>query len=178
VRRRPYSVVLFDEVEKAHPDVFNILLQVLEDGRLSDSRGRVAHFRDTVIIMTSNVGSELILEHRGSEEELREMIEDRLHDYFRPEFLNRVDEVLIFERLDKDDLAAILEIQLGQLQKLLSPQDIDLGYEPAFGARPLKRVLVRELQDPLADALLRGRFGAGATIRVDFDGDAFSFAEA
>ncbi len=191
VRRRPYSVILFDEVEKAHPDVFNILLQVLEDGRLSDSRGRVAHFRDTVIIMTSNVGSELILEHSGSEEELREVIEDRLHDYFRPEFLNRVDEVLIFERLDKDDLAAILEIQLGQLQKLLSPQDIelavsddakarliDLGYEPAFGARPLKRVLVRELQDPLADALLRGRFGAGATIRVDFDGDGFSFAPA
>ena len=191
VRRRPYSVILFDEVEKAHPDVFNILLQVLEDGRLSDSRGRVAHFRDTVIIMTSNVGSELILDHAGSEQALREVIEDRLHDHFRPEFLNRVDEVLIFERLDKDDLAAILEIQLGQLQELLTPQEIelvvsseakarliDLGYEPAFGARPLKRVLVRELQDPLADALLRGRFGTGATIQVGFDGHAFTFGQA
>ncbi len=188
VRRRPYSVVLFDEVEKAHPDVFNILLQVLEDGRLSDSRGRVAHFRDTVIIMTSNVGSELILEHQGSDESLNERIEERLHDYFRPEFLNRVDEVLIFNRLDKEALAAILEIQLRQLQKLLGPREIgltltdaaktrliDLGYDPAFGARPLKRVLVRELQDPLADALLRGRFGDGDTVAVDSDGTSFSF---
>ena len=191
VRRRPYSVILFDEVEKAHPDVFNILLQVLEDGRLSDSRGRVAQFRDTVIIMTSNVGSELILGHSGSEEALREVIEDRLHDYFRPEFLNRVDEVLIFERLGKRDLAAILEIQLAQLQGLLAQQEIelavsdeakarliDLGYEPAFGARPLKRVLVRELQDPLAEALLRGTFKAGATIVVGFDGESLSFDEA
>ncbi len=190
VRRRPYSVILFDEVEKAHPDVFNILLQVLEDGRLSDSRGRVAHFHDTVIIMTSNVGSELILEHEGSDEKLRERIEDRLHDYFRPEFLNRVDEVLIFDRLDKGDLAAILEIQLRQLQQLLAPREIsltltdgakarliDLGYEPAFGARPLKRVLVRELQDPLAEALLGGQFGEGDTIAVDSDGTSFSFGK-
>ena len=188
VRRRPYSVVLFDEVEKAHPDVFNILLQVLEDGRLSDSRGRVAHFRDTVIIMTSNVGSELILEHQGSDEALNERIEERLHDYFRPEFLNRVDEVLIFDRLDKEELAAILEIQLRQLDKLLAPREIrltltdgskerliDLGYDPAFGARPLKRVLVRELQDPLAEALLRGEFSDGDTIAVDSDGASFSF---
>jgi ATP-dependent Clp protease ATP-binding subunit ClpB len=188
VRRRPYSVILFDEVEKAHPDVFNVLLQVLEDGRLSDSRGRVAHFRDTVIIMTSNVGSELILEHQGSDEELHERIEDRLHDHFRPEFLNRVDEVLIFDRLGKDELAAILEIQLRHIQKLLAPRQIsltltdaaktrliDLGYEPAFGARPLKRVLVRELQDPLAEALLRGRFATGDTVEVDSDGASFSF---
>ena len=191
VRQRPYSVILFDEVEKAHPDVFNILLQVLEDGRLTDSRGRIAHFRDTVIIMTSNVGSELILEHTGSEEALHDVIEDRLHDYFRPEFLNRVDDVLIFERLDKGELAQILEIQLRQLDKLLAPQQIqltltdaakarliDLGYEPAFGARPLKRVLVRELQDPLADALLRGGFSAGDTIEVDVDGESFTFAKA
>jgi ATP-dependent Clp protease ATP-binding subunit ClpC len=188
VRRRPYSVVLFDEVEKAHPDVFNILLQVLEDGRLSDSRGRVAHFRDTVIIMTSNVGSELILEQQGSDESLNERIEERLHDYFRPEFLNRVDEVLIFDRLDKEDLAAILEIQLRQIEKLLAPREIgltltdaakkrliDLGYDPAFGARPLKRVLVRELQDPLAEALLRGQFSDGDTIAVDSNGTTFSF---
>ncbi len=191
VRRRPYSVILFDEVEKAHPDVFNILLQVLEDGRLSDSRGRVAHFRDTVIIMTSNVGSELILEHEGSDEALHERIEERLHDYFRPEFLNRVDEVLIFDRLDKDELAAILEIQLRQVQNLLSARQIgltltdaaktrliDLGYEPAFGARPLKRVLVRELQDPLADAILRGQFAEGDTVSVDSDGGSFSFNKA
>ncbi len=191
VRRRPYSVVLFDEVEKAHPDVFNILLQVLEDGRLSDSRGRVAHFRDTVIIMTSNVGSELILEHQGSDEALNERIEERLHDYFRPEFLNRVDEVLIFDRLDKEELAAILEIQLRQLDELLAPREIgltltdaskerliDLGYDPAFGARPLKRVLVRELQDPLAEALLRGEFSDGDTIAVDSDGASFSFQKA
>jgi ATP-dependent Clp protease ATP-binding subunit ClpC len=188
VRRRPYSVILFDEIEKAHPDVFNILLQVLEDGRLTDSRGRVAHFRDAVIIMTSNVGSELILDHTGSDEELRQRIEERLHARFRPELLNRIDEVLIFDRLGKDDLAAILEIQLRQLRELLASQQmgmtlsdaaktrlIDLGYEPAFGARPLKRVLVRELQDPLAEALLRGRFVAGDTIRIDFDGDSFVF---
>jgi len=189
VRRRPYSVILFDEIEKAHPDVFNILLQVLEDGRLTDSRGRVAHFRDAVIIMTSNVGSELILEQAGSDDELREEIEARLHDYFRPEFLNRVDEVLIFDRLGKDELAAILEIQLRQLRALLGAQGIeivlsdrakarliDLGYAPAFGARPLKRVIVRELQDPLAEALLRGEFKAGETITVDSEGDSFVFA--
>jgi ATP-dependent Clp protease ATP-binding subunit ClpC len=188
VRRRPYSVILFDEIEKAHPDVFNILLQVLEDGRLTDSRGRVAHFRDTVIIMTSNVGSDLILEHAGSDEALRETIEAQLHNHFRPEFLNRIDEVLIFDRLGKDELAAILEIQLGELRKLLAAQQIgltlsdaaktrliDLGYEPAFGARPLKRVLVRELQDPLAEALLHRQFTAGDTIAVDFDGQSFSF---
>jgi ATP-dependent Clp protease ATP-binding subunit ClpC len=191
VRRRPYSVILFDEIEKAHPDVFNILLQVLEDGRLTDSRGRVAHFRDAVIIMTSNVGSELILDHDGSNDELRQEIEERLHDYFRPEFLNRVDEVLIFDRLGRDELAAILEIQLRQLRGLLAPQGIaltlsesakarliELGYEPAFGARPLKRVLVRELQDPLAEALLRGKFTAGDTVNVDSDGYSFTFAKA
>jgi ATP-dependent Clp protease ATP-binding subunit ClpC len=191
VRRRPYSVVLFDEIEKAHPDVFNILLQVLEDGRLSDSRGRVARFHDTVIIMTSNVGGELILEHDGSDAALREAIQDRLRDYFRPEFLNRVDEILIFNRLDKDAIRQILEIQLGQIRALLAHQElalnvtdaaktrlIDLGYEPAFGARPLKRVLVRELQDPLAEALLDGRFTAGDTIKVDSDGVEISFESA
>ncbi|MGB5191415.1 MAG: ATP-dependent Clp protease ATP-binding subunit [Polyangiales bacterium] len=191
VRQRPYSVILFDEIEKAHPDVFNILLQVLEDGRLTDSRGRVAHFRDAVIIMTSNVGSELILDHGGSDDDLREEIEERLRDYFRPEFLNRVDEVLIFDRLGKDELAAILEIQLRQLRALLEPQGIELvlsesaksrlielGYEPAFGARPLKRVLVRELQDPLAEALLRREFTAGDTITIDSNGDSFVFVRA
>ncbi len=191
VRRRPYSVVLFDEVEKAHPDVFNVLLQVLEDGRLTDSRGRLAHFRDAVIIMTSNVGSELILDHDDDDDALRDLIEDRLHDHFRPEFLNRVDEVLIFNRLSKDVLAAILEIQLRQLRNLLEPLGIglslsdaaksrliDLGYKPAFGARPLKRVLVGELQDPIAEAILRGRFASGDTVDVATDGDSFVFQKA
>ena len=181
--------MLFDEIEKAHPDVFSILLQVLVDGRLSDSRGRVAHFRDAVIIMTSNVGSDLILNHQGTNEDLREDIESRLGRYFRPEFLNRIDDVLIFDRLGKDDLALILEIQLSGLRKLLAPQGIrlelseeakarliDLGYEPAYGARPLKRVLVRELQDPLAEALLRGEFRSGDRVRVDSDGTGFSFS--
>jgi ATP-dependent Clp protease ATP-binding subunit ClpC len=190
VRQRPYSVILFDEIEKAHPDVFNILLQVLEDGRLTDSRGRIAHFRDAVIIMTSNVGSELILEHTGSNDSLRGEIESRLHDYFRPEFLNRVDEVLIFDRLGKDELAAILEIQLRQLSALLALQGIelsvsesaksrliDLGYDPVFGARPLKRVIVRELQDPIAEAILRGQFGDGDRIAIDAKGDSFRFSK-
>jgi len=180
VRRRPYSVILFDEIEKAHPDVFNVLLQVLEDGRLSDSRGRVADFRDAVIIMTSNVGSELILDHDGDELELEGQILARLHQTFRPEFLNRIDEVLIFDRLDKDMLSLILDIQLRQLRSLLEAQGlelrvseaakarlVELGYEPAFGARPLKRVLVRELQDPLAEALLRGEFERGSTVEID-----------
>lgn len=191
VRRRPYSVVLFDEIEKAHPDVFNVLLQVLEDGRLTDSRGRVADFRDTVILMTSNVGSDLILDHEGTDEELEAGIEARLHETFRPEFLNRIDEVLIFERLNKDALSLILEIQLRQLRGLLEAQDlelhisdaakdrlVELGYEPAFGARPLKRVLVRELQDPLADALLRGEFAPGTAVEVDTDGSELTLSSA
>jgi len=190
VRQRPYSVILFDEIEKAHPDVFNILLQVLEDGRLTDSRGRIAHFRDAVIIMTSNVGSDLILAHTGTDDALREEIGARLNDYFRPEFLNRVDEVLIFDRLGKEELAAILEIQLRHLSALLALQDIglsvseaakarliDLGYDPAFGARPLKRVIVRELQDPIAEAILRGQFRAGDEIAIDANGSSFRFSK-
>jgi ATP-dependent Clp protease ATP-binding subunit ClpC len=191
VRRRPYSVVLFDEIEKAHPDVFNVLLQVLEDGRLTDSRGRVADFRDTVILMTSNVGSDLILDHEGTDEDLHDEIDARLHQTFRPEFLNRIDEVLVFERLGTDALSLILDIQLEQLRALLHAQGlalevsdeakarlVELGYEPAFGARPLKRVLVRELQDPLAEALLRREFEPGRTVVVDFDGASFSIAQA
>ncbi|RLB50533.1 MAG: chaperone protein ClpB, partial [Deltaproteobacteria bacterium] len=167
VRRRPYSVVLFDEMEKAHPDVFNILLQVLDDGRLTDSRGRVAHFSDTVIIMTSNIGGHDILDHEGTSEELEEKIEGALKRSFRPEFLNRIDDVVIFNQLSKEDLRGIVEIQLRQLGKLLEhrriklqvsdaakDQLVDLGYEPAFGARPLKRVILKHLQDPLAEALL------------------------
>ena len=190
VRNRPYSVVLFDEMEKAHPDVFNICLQVLDDGRLTDSRGRPAHFADTVIIMTSNVGSHLILGHEGTNEELREKVEEEIHKHYRPEFLNRVDDIVIFDPLDKDDLLGIANIQLRGLGKLLAHRRIELevtdaakgrivelGYEPAFGARPLKRVILKELQDPMAQAMLEGGYQAGDTIRVDVDGEEFTFAK-
>ncbi|MFW6087208.1 MAG: AAA family ATPase, partial [Myxococcota bacterium] len=188
VRRRPYSVILFDEMEKAHPDVFNILLQVLDDGRLTDSRGRVAHFTDTVIIMTSNVGSDRILGHQGSNDALRELIRGELTGHFRPEFLNRIDDVVIFDPLSRDDLRNIAHIQLRALGALLAPRRIgfevsdaatdrlvELGHEPAYGARPLKRVILRELQDPLADRLLRGMFEPGTTVRVDVRDGTFSF---
>ena len=190
VRRRPYSVVLFDEMEKAHPDVFNITLQMLDDGRLTDSRGRVAHFADTVIIMTSNVGGHAILDHVGSKQELEEIIEGQLSKHFRPEFLNRIDDVVIFNQLSKDDLRGIVEIQLRNLARLMShrrigidvtdaakDQLVELGYEPAFGARPLKRVILKNLQDPLAEEMLRGGYQNGDTILVDFDGQSFQFAK-
>jgi len=188
VRSRPYSVVLFDEMEKAHPDVFNILLQVLDDGRLTDSRGRLAHFSDTVIIMTSNVGGHVILDHEGTNEELREKLEQQLHANFRPEFLNRIDDTIIFDPLSRDDLRGIVDIQLRELSRLLSDKRIDidvtdpakdrlvdLGYEPAFGARPLKRVILKNLQDPLAEALLRGGYGAGDVVEIGVGNDSFTF---
>lgn len=188
VRNRPYSVVLFDEMEKAHPDVFNILLQVLDDGRLSDSKGRPAHFQDTVIIMTSNVGSHRILDHEGTNDELREKVEEDLHTTFRPEFLNRIDDVVIFDPLEKGDLLGIAAIQLRGLAKLLAHRRIglevtddakhhivELGYEPAFGARPLKRVILKKLQDPMAQAMLEGGYSAGDTIRVGLEGEEFTF---
>ena len=190
VRQRPYSVVLFDEMEKAHPDVFNITLQVLDDGRLTDSRGRPAHFQDTVIIMTSNVGSHLILDHEGTNEELKEKVEAELHKKFRPEFLNRIDDVVIFDPLEKKDLLGIANIQLRGLAKLLAHRRIDLevtdaakdqivemGYEPAFGARPLKRVILKNLQDPMAQVMLEGGYGAGDVIVVDVKDDEFTFAK-
>ena len=188
VRSRPYSVVLFDEMEKAHPDVFNILLQVLDDGRLTDSRGRLAHFSDTVIIMTSNVGGHVILDHAGTNEELREKLTQQLHASFRPEFLNRIDDTVIFDPLSRDDLRGIVEIQLRGLSKLLFDKRVDiavtdaakdrlvdLGYEPAFGARPLKRVILKHLQDPLAEALLRGGYGPGDIVRIDVGAEGFTF---
>ena len=190
VRQRPYSVVLFDEMEKAHPDVFNITLQVLDDGRLTDSRGRPAHFQDTVIIMTSNVGSHLILDHEGTNEELKEKVENELHKKFRPEFLNRIDDVVIFDPLEKEDLLGITNIQLRGLGKLLAHRRIELevtdaaknlivelGYEPAFGARPLKRVILKNLQDPMAQVMLEGGYGTGDIIVVDVNGDEFTFAK-
>ncbi len=188
VRRRPYSVVLFDEMEKAHPDVFNILLQVLDDGRLTDSRGRMAFFSDTVIIMTSNVGGHAILDHQGTQAELEEKVEAELKTSFRPEFLNRIDDTVIFNQLSKEDLRGIVEIQLAGLAKLLShrrieievsdaakDQLVELGYEPAFGARPLKRVILKNLQDPLAEEMLAGGYKNDDRVHVDFDGHEFKF---
>ncbi len=182
VRRRPYSVILFDEMEKAHPDVFNILLQVLDDGRLTDSRGRVAYFADTVIIMTSNIGGRAILDHGEgvTREAIREKLDAELKKAFRPEFVNRIDDVVIFDPLGKADLRGVVDIQLAGVKKLLADRQItielteaakervvDLGYEPAFGARPLKRVILKTVQDPLAEEILRGGYVAGDKVLVD-----------
>ncbi len=194
VRRRPYSVILFDEMEKAHPDVFNILLQVLDDGRLTDSRGRLAYFADTVIIMTSNVGGRAILDHGEgvTRDAIREKLEAELRKAFRPEFVNRIDDIVIFDPLGKADLRGVVDIQLGGVKKLLADRQItlelsdaakerivDLGYEPAFGARPLKRVILKHVQDPLAEEILRGGYTAGDVVRVDVgEGGAFAFSRA
>jgi ATP-dependent Clp protease ATP-binding subunit ClpB len=189
VRRRPYSVLLFDEVEKAHADVFNLLLQLLDDGRLTDGRGRLADFSNTVVILTSNIGSERILQvaSEGLETEaaiaaLKAQLLDELRKFFRPELLNRIDDVVVFRPLSREGLHRIAQIQLRQLQNLVSDQQlsiqveapvldrlVELGYEPGLGARPLKRVMARLIQDPLAEALLSGRYSAGQTIVVSLD---------
>ena len=179
VRRKPYSVVLFDEIEKAHPDVFNVLLQVLDDGRITDGQGRTVDFKNTVIIMTSNIGSQHILDAENSEQREARVME-ALRGHFRPEFLNRVDETIIFDRLADEDLAKIVEIQVARLVKRLDAQKITLhltaaaklhlaheGYDPVYGARPLKRAIQRSLLDPLSLELLAGRFKEGDTIKAD-----------
>jgi ATP-dependent Clp protease ATP-binding subunit ClpB len=188
VRRRPYAVLLLDEMEKAHPDVFNVLLQVLDDGRLTDGQGRTVDFRNAVVIMTSNVGSQLIAElpHDAGDVEqmaVRTRVLDALRAAFRPEFLNRVDDIILFSRLDRAQLRQIVEIQLASLRERLSQRGLalqitaaaldllaDEGYDPTYGARPLKRVIQRRLQDPIAMAILEGRFREGATIDVDVEG--------
>lgn len=183
VRRRPYSVVLFDEVEKAHPDVFNILLQVLDDGRITDSQGRTVDFKNTIIIMTSNIGSELILEIGGDEsryEEMKSQVLAMLRHHFRPEFLNRVDELIIFHALTKEQIRQIVSLQMRRVEQLLADQQIEivlteeakdylaeLGYDPVFGARPLKRVIQREIENPLATKLLENEFLPGDRILVE-----------
>jgi len=179
VRRRPYSVVLFDEIEKAHQDVFNVLLQVLDDGRITDGQGRTVDFKNTVIIMTSNIGSQYITEEESSEARSR-LVMDALREHFRPEFLNRVDEIIIFDRLTDEDLKKIVEIQLARLTKRLAQQNITLkltdsaktviareGYDPVYGARPLKRAIQHLLLDPLSINILEGKFGDGQTIIAD-----------
>src|SRR6266581_2072352 len=181
VRRRPYSVILFDEIEKAHPDVFNILLQILDDGRLTDGQGRTVDFRNAVIIMTSNLGSQIIQEMAGkSFEDVRDAVMAVLRDHFRPEFLNRVDEVIVFKPLTEDQLAAIVDIQLRRLEQRLAERHIQLvvtdaarkllahrGWDPVYGARPLKRAIQRMVQDPLAMMLLEGKFSDGEAVEVD-----------
>ena len=197
VRRRPYSVVLFDEVEKAHPDVFNVLLQVLDDGRLTDGQGRVVDFKNTIIIMTSNLGSELILdaaEDKASEKsenvppEVRAKIDELLKAHFRPEFLNRIDEIVMFQKLGKDCIGGIVKIQLARVSKRLEDRRIgidfdskaidflcDKGYDPAFGARPVKRAVQTWVENPLSKELLAGKFAEGAKIKVSSDGTKLLF---
>ncbi|HEX6104432.1 MAG TPA: AAA family ATPase, partial [Gemmatimonadales bacterium] len=189
VRRRPYSVILFDEVEKAHPDVFNVLLQILDDGRLTDSQGRVVDFRNAVVIMTSNIGSQLIVEAGAQADDeswgrVEQRVRDELRNHFRPEFLNRVDDIIVFRPLSRDDLAQIVDIQLRHLEQMLAARQLRLevtpearellavhGYDPVYGARPLKRVIQRELQNPIALELLEGVFHEGDIIRVERAGD-------
>lgn len=190
VRRKPYSVVLLDEVEKAHPDVFNILLQVLEDGRLTDSHGRTVDFRNTVIVMTSNLGSSQIQELVGDPDAQRAAVMDAVSNHFRPEFINRIDEVVVFDPLARDQIAGIAKIQLGRLQQRLAERELSLelsdeamdklvavGYDPVYGARPLKRAIQRWIENPLAQNILSGAFEAGSVIVGRVEGDQIRFAK-
>ena len=191
VRRRPYQVVLFDEVEKAHPDVFNVLLQVLDDGRLTDGQGRTVDFTNTVLIMTSNLGAEHLvnLEDGQDVEDARDKVMAAVRAAFRPEFLNRLDEILLFRRLGREQMTGIVDIQLGYLHKLLAGRQIlldvgadakkwiaDKGYDPAYGARPLKRVIQTELQNKLAELILEGKVEDGAHVKVGVKGEHLDFA--
>jgi len=195
VRRRPYSVILFDEIEKAHQDVFNVLLQILEDGRLTDGQGRTVDFKNAVIIMTSNVGSDMIRERnvigfrqgisdKAHDDETRRMVLDALRAQFRPELLNRIDEIIVFNSLSEDDIKRIVDIQIGQLKRRLAERHLEIeltdaaksalaheGFDPTYGARPLKRAIQREIQDKLAMQLLEGKFKEGDRIMVDADSE-------
>jgi len=187
VRRRPYSVVLFDEIEKAHADVFNVLLQLLDDGRLTDGQGRTVDFRNVVVIMTSNMGSHLFREYENVDK-LRPLLLQELRNTLRPEFLNRIDEIVIFHALGREEIARIVDIQLAGLRKRLQDRRIHLevteaartllareGYDPTYGARPLKRTIQRLVQDPLALRLLEREFVEGDTVVVDAHGDEIAF---
>ena len=190
VRRRPYSVVLFDEIEKAHSDVFNVLLQILDDGRLTDSKGRTVDFKNTVLIMTSNLGSREIQAAEGDETQVREAVVQELQLHFKPEFLNRVDDVVIFHQLSREEIAKIIEVQLEKLRKMLAERNIHLeldesakdllmrdGYDPSYGARPLKRAIQTLIQNPLAVKLLQGEVQPGQTIRLSANGDVLEFKQ-
>jgi ATP-dependent Clp protease ATP-binding subunit ClpB len=189
VRRRPYAVVLLDEIEKAHPEVFNVLLQVLDDGRLTDGKGRTVSFKNTVVIMTSNVGSQHIQALGTADfDRMEAAVLEELRGSFRPEFLNRIDDIVIFHGLERQHMDRIVDIQLGRLRKLLAERELTLelapeartflanaGYDPAYGARPLKRALAKYLQNPLSKELLAGRFGPGDTVWVDAQGGGLVF---
>jgi ATP-dependent Clp protease ATP-binding subunit ClpB len=184
VRRRPYQVILFDEIEKAHPDVFNVLLQVLDDGRLTDGQGHTVDFRNTLIVMTSNLGADfLVNQSEGQDTDaVKDQVMTVVRSAFRPEFLNRVDEIILFHRLQKSEMGRIVEIQFARLQKLLEDRKIVLdlepsardwlaekGWDPAYGARPLKRVIQKSVQDPLAEMILAGKIKDGETVKVSAD---------
>jgi len=181
VRRRPYQVILFDEIEKAHVDVFNVLLQVLDDGRLTDGQGRTVDFRNTIIVMTSNLGSDYLANLGDDQDvdEVREQVMQVVRSHFRPEFLNRLDDIILFHRLKRSEMGAIVDIQLKRLQKLLDDRKVTLdldesarawlaakGYDPMYGARPLKRVIQREVQDPLAEKILLGEVPDGSKVKI------------
>jgi ATP-dependent Clp protease ATP-binding subunit ClpB len=191
VRRRPYSVILLDEIEKAHRDVFNVLLQVLDDGRLSDNQGHTVDFKNTIIVMTSNIGSQLIQEitqEGGTEDEVREAVMQSLGTRFLPEFLNRIDEILIFHPLAQSQIRKIVELQTERLKNQLQEKGIALevtpaaldavakeGYDPVYGARPLKRVIQQRIQNPLAVEILKKDFPEGSRMKIDFQNDDFTF---
>ncbi|MBU0707500.1 AAA family ATPase, partial [Patescibacteria group bacterium] len=202
VRRRPYAVILFDEIEKAHPDVFNMLLQILDDGRLTDAKGRIVNFKNTIVIMTSNIGSDIILDlsskaelgfdqdkrNKDIDTTMREKILELLHNHFKPEFLNRVDETIIFHSLKKAHLLSIVDLQLDIIKDRLLEKKITIkvtdkakkyltekGYEPTYGARPLKRVIQQDILDPLALEIVSGEVIAGQTVDIDSDGKKIVF---
>jgi ATP-dependent Clp protease ATP-binding subunit ClpB len=196
VRRRPYQVVLFDEVEKAHPDVFNVLLQVLDDGRLTDGQGRTVDFRNTLLVMTSNLGSEYLASQAVAEgdhdvETVRPLVMEAVRAHFRPEFLNRIDEIVLFGRLGREQMDSIVTIQLARVEKLLADRRMSIhldpaalhwlgerGYDPVYGARPLKRVIQKDLVDPIARKLLAGDLEDGSVIQVTTAGDQLQIGRA
>jgi ATP-dependent Clp protease ATP-binding subunit ClpC len=200
VRRRPYSVVLFDEIEKAHPDVFNMLLQVLDDGRLSDSLGHVVDFKNTIVIMTSNLGTQLIgkrtqpgfLQESQEEsyERMKERVMEELKRAFRPEFLNRIDDIIVFHPLSAEHIKGIIRLMIGRIDAQLSGKGMQIvltaaaedllvrkGYDPIYGARQMRRTIQKHIEDPLAEAIVRGQFAEGTRIEIDGDGESFVFRE-
>jgi ATP-dependent Clp protease ATP-binding subunit ClpB len=189
VRRRPYSVVLFDEIEKAHPDVFNVLLQILDDGRLTDSKGRVVDFKNTVLIMTSNLGAREIQAVKDDDTQVREAVIQVLRDTFKPEFLNRIDDIVVFKQLSKEQISKIIDVQLEKLRAMLAERGVNIeldqsakdllvqeGYDPVYGARPLKRAIQTLVQNPLAVRLLKGEILSGQTVRVTVKDGQLQFA--
>jgi ATP-dependent Clp protease ATP-binding subunit ClpB len=193
VRRRPYCVVLFDEIEKAHPDVFNLMLQILDDGRLTDGQGRTVDFKNTILIMTSNIGSQMILGYRGAfdgyeYDRMRDAVLDEVRRFFRPEFLNRVDEIIVFHALSEEHLMRIVDIQLDGLRARLAERHVQIeltgearrrlvriGYEPSYGARPLKRAIQKHIENHVGRLLLEGTIRDGQLVHIDYDSDADRF---